>query len=172
MSNEWMRNLDDQGRTPLDRAFSSGHRSLAETMMRQEKLDQQEALYGSTPLHRAAYLGLTPAVRSLIQYGADPQARDAHAETPLFKAVREGHYETVQYLLEYCNPNDTSSDGLTPMHWACIAGHADVAELLSRRGGDPWLRNEAIDGLTPMGMAEIMGHEDVYEVLNRGRAFV
>ncbi len=165
MHEKWLHQMDPEGRTPLDRAFDSGHMALAELMLRQEKDDQSESLAQSTPLHRAACLGLGDAVRSLMQYGADPTAADAQGETPLHKAVRLGHEPTVWLLVARSDVNARSNQGMTPLHWACATGNVELASVLTRYGADPHLKNDAIDGLSPMDMALEMGYDELAEVM-------
>ena len=147
MQEKWLHQMDAEGQTPLDRAFESGHMALAELMLRQEKEDQIESLAQSTPLHRAACLGLSDAVRSLVQYGADADVADGQGETALHKAVRAGHEPTAWLLVGRSDVNARSNQGMTPLHWACALGNADLASVLIRYGADPHLKNEAIDGL-------------------------
>lgn len=166
MKSEWLHMMDDDGRTPLDRAFSSGHMVLAEMMLRQEKQDQNEALSGCTPLHRASYLGLTAAVRSLLTYGSDPKAADEQGELPLHKAARQGHLETVRVLAECSNVNAVSAEGMAPIHWASLTGRVDVVQVLLDNGADVNQRNESLDGLTGYDLANLMG----YSEMSRARA--
>ena len=44
MKGDWLQKLDTTGRTPLDRAMGSGHRAVAEILLRQEREDQQQIL--------------------------------------------------------------------------------------------------------------------------------
>jgi ankyrin repeat protein len=161
MSGEWLYKMDGHGHTPLDRAFNSGHMALAEIMLQQHKEDQNAADSGDTPMHRAAHLGLSEAVKSLLQYGADPSARDRHGETTLHKAVREGCERIVEMLVDRCDVNARCNLGMTPLHWACLNGHAGIVRLLLSHGADPNLANDTVDGLTPTEIAGIMEYDEV-----------
>lgn len=167
MTNAWLYIMDGSGMTPLDRAFGSGHRAIAEALMNQEKA--LDAKTDGTPLHRAALKGLTAAVSSLLRCAADPRARNAQGETPLHLAVREGHYDTARVLLEQskADPNATCTHGLTPLHWASITGRGDLFELLLAHGGDPWVRGEYLDGLTSIDIAMSMGYAELTEWLEQ-----
>ena len=124
-----------------------------------------------TPAQRGAIQSLmdhNTAVRASLREAASlPAARYVRDYGRL--AVDMSHLETVRLLLQFCNPNAASNDGLTPMHWACIAGHVEVAQLLAACGGDPWFRDEYIDGLTPIKLAAIMGHESLSQGLSGQR---
>lgn len=161
MKSDWMHMMDDDGRTPLDRAFGSGHMVLAEMMLRQDKYDQNEALNGCTPLHRAAYLGLTAAVRSLLTYGANAIAADEQGELAIHKAARQGHVETVRLLAEHSNINAVNAEGMTPLLWASLTGRDDVMQVLIDHGADLNHRNESLDGLNAMELAELMGYREI-----------
>ena len=165
MSGQWLHMMDAQGLTPLDRAFDSGHMAVAEMMLRQELMDQSESLKGSTPLHRAAALGLTEAVRSLLNFGGQPMSRDFQGETALHKAVRQGHKAVATLLVDRCDVNAKSSDGMTALHWACLNGNQELVEPLLARQADPCLRNDYLDGLTPVDMAVSMKYRDLVETL-------
>jgi len=167
----WLHALDDNGKTPLDRAFGSGHMALAEMMLRQVKDDERELETKSPPMHRAAYLGLTDAVQSLLRIGSDPTQVDSLNETPLHKAVREGHAGTVAALLESCNVNAEGSMGMTPLHWACVTGNREIAELLLTRGADPHKRDECLDGLTAADMADSLGYTEISELIRSGATY-
>lgn len=163
----WLHSLDQNGVTPLDRALRSGHMALAETMLRQEKYDQQDTLTGATPLHRAACLGLAEAIRSLLAYGAQANARDFHEELALHKAVRAGDLASVRILAEHSDINAAGSTGFTALHWAALAGRADIAQVLLARGADPHQANEWMDGLSAVKIAEIMGYAELARTLSQ-----
>lgn len=171
MNNDWLRTMDKDGMTPLDRAFRSGHMAVAEFMLEQDREDRAENLQGTNPLHRAACLGLTEAVRSLLGYGANPTTRDQYGENAMHKAARKGNLHVVEALAEVSDVNTKSSSGMTPLHWACLTGNAEVVRVLLQHGADPFLRNEAMDGLTPSDLATIMEYEDICQLLGAGLCF-
>jgi ankyrin repeat protein len=166
MKSVWLHTLDDSGKTPLDRAFGSGHMALAEMMLRQVRDDETEMERKAPPMHRAAYLGLTEAVQSLLRIGTDPSQLDDLSETALHKAVREGHRETVEALLETCDVNAESNIGMTPLHWACVTGNQEIAELLLSHGADPNMRDECIDGMTAADMANSLGYTEIADLIS------
>lgn len=166
MKTVWLHTLDDSGKTPLDRAFSSGHMALAEMMLRQVRDDEEDLERKAPPMHRAAYLGMTDAVQSLLKIGSDPSQLDDLSETALHKAVREGHIETVQALLVTGDVNAESNIGMTPLHWACVTGNDEIVALLLEYGADPHKRNDFIDGMTPSNMAESLGYTEIVALLS------
>lgn len=172
MANNWLHTMDGHGLTPLDRAFASGHMSIAELMLRQEKEDQSEALKGSTPLHRAAYLGLNEAVQSLMTYGSDPSVVDRQGETALHKAVRKGHVGIVKLLITRCDVNHASHIGMTPLHWAAATGNLELVKMLLAQGADATVPDEYIDGLTSAALAALMGYKDLETYFHAREVYV
>jgi ankyrin repeat protein len=164
--------MDNEGMTPLSRAYESGHVALAELMLHQEREENSESLKGSTPLHRAAYLGLTEAIESLIRYGADPMIADRTGDIPLHKAVREGHLAAAQALAAVSNVNQSNNYGMTALHWACLNGRTDIAEMLLQYGADAYLRCACLDSLSPVEMAVKMRYVDLREQLGVKESFV
>ncbi len=172
MKNEWIHTIDDEGKTPLDRAFHSGHMAIAELMLRQDRLDKEECEKGLySPIDRAAYFGLCKAVEVLL-HTTNPDLRDRHGETALHKAVRGGNVETTALLVDVCDVNVRSGDGMTALHWACLRGELEIVRMLLSADADPNMRNEALDGLTPKDLAHLMAHEELTELLSAREAFV
>lgn len=89
----------------------------------------------------------------------------------LHMAVERGMLWAVRQLLDYTpvSPDDTSllsstdEDGRQPLHFACLRGHRDVADLLLQRGADIDARGN--DRATPIDDACFKGHKDVVELL-------
>ena len=44
------------------------------------------------------------------------------------------------------------NDGMTPLHYACMCEHANVVELLLKRGADPSIIDD--DGFSPVQATE------------------
>ena len=157
----WLNNIDETGRTPLERAFACGHRNLVELLMEQEQLDKATTVSGATPLHRAASLGLLEAIQSLVTFGSNVNEEDETGELPLHKAVRAQATDVVAYLAEYSDINHQCNNGFTPLHWAALMGNLEMLHLLADKGGDPWLRSNTMDDLSPITIAEVMGFTNV-----------
>lgn len=168
MTGLWINRVDEELRTPLDRAAHSDHMALTELLLRQEAEDSAANLEGSSVLHIAAYLGLHEAVDSLLQQGKHPNEKDHFGETPLHKAAKNGHYEVVRLLTAYgADVNELNMLGLSPLHWVALNGQALIAEHLIEMGADPKLADDYLDGLTPLQLARIMGYEAVVRVLDK-----
>jgi ankyrin repeat protein len=85
--------------------------------------------------------------------------------TPLHVAARTGLTQYARQLLQErdADPNAISGHGDTPLYWAAIDGHADVAQLLIDNGADP--DGEANEGYKPLHKAASRNRADVAKVL-------
>jgi len=168
VSSDWRYQMDEQGETPLSRAYKSGHGALVALVQQYEDENQPSKVAGLPPLQRAAYWGLENAVRRMLDSGADPSERDEQGETPLHKAVRQGHRVTVQLLLEHgANANSPDNMGMTTLHWAALSGHQEVAELLLEKGAEVNVRDGFAGGLTPLSVAKLMGYDELAETIGQ-----
>ena len=92
-----------------------------------------------TALHCAAYGGFSECVSVLLEEGrATVNLQDLEGITALHWACSTGSLEVVQQLLinAGADPNLMEVDGgrLTPLDYAIIGGHQDVAQLLIESG--------------------------------------
>lgn len=84
----------------------------------------------------------------------------------LNRAVKHGALSTVQAMLkahpELVNAKD-SRIGATPLHWAVIRNHSDIAELLIDKGADV----NAVDkfGMTPLHKAASFNRKNMTKLL-------
>jgi ankyrin repeat protein len=159
MNSNWIHRMDVEGKTPLDRAFETGHRTIAEMLLRREEEQSTEGEEDQAPLHRAAALGLDTAVKSLITCGLSPDATDTNGQTALHLAVRAGHTQVVY-------------EGMTPLHWASIVGNTEIAELLIAQGGDPSVPNDLMDGVNTTQLAGLMQYDELSTALDSRESFV
>ena len=117
-------------------------------------IDEYVASSGFCPIHIASSSGATESIEKLIRAGANCSARTKDATsgskgavdmTPLMLAAQEGHMGVVQALAQsgMSGTNEvTKSEKRTALHYASMAGHADVVQWLIERGGaDPTLRD-------------------------------
>ncbi|HEX8097952.1 MAG TPA: sigma-70 family RNA polymerase sigma factor [Pyrinomonadaceae bacterium] len=122
---------DRLGNTALILAVDSGHREVAELLLRA----------GVKPdIHEAAAVGRTELVADLAR--DDASLLDSYSPegfTPLALAAHFGHEETAEFLLAHgaqVNAVSRNELGVTPLHAALYGRRVEVAKLLLARGAD------------------------------------
>lgn len=85
---------------------------------------------GMTPLHEAG----PNAALALLAAGADPLARDAAGNVPF-------HWRD-HVVLQVAGVNVRNTAGMTPLHFAAMAGNEARIDRLLAAGADPTLRTE------------------------------
>jgi ankyrin repeat protein len=114
----------------------------------------------STALIRAAGEGHEQIVQLLLDRGADVQVSNQVRETALTRAAAHGHLSVAAVLLDAgCGVNGNCHHSLgcnTPLEWALLNGHSEVASLLRKRGADPNLA---------MGMITYRQRLDLVDIL-------
>jgi ankyrin repeat protein/Mg2+ and Co2+ transporter CorA len=126
---------DDQKRTPLHWAASTGKKELCEMLLRRPKLPRAnvDAIEDrqKTALHLAVTHGRDDIVELLLAHGADVMARSDGSWTPLHNACDQGSVKIVKMLLEVgADINAPLLNRKTPLHVAAQAGHLDVVNRL------------------------------------------
>eukprot|EP00898_Chlorokybus_atmophyticus_P000139 jgi/Chlat1/1125/Chrsp111S08642 len=75
-------------------------------------------------------------------------------------AASAGDVAKVKRLLKGgADPNGSGGGGHTPLHYAALAGHADICRALLAAGADPNARTAA-GGATPLHRAALKGHAE------------
>lgn len=90
-----------------------------------------------SPLHCAAYSGSMACCSELIKVDAFVNQADNEGITPLHWACAGGNSDCVQYLLSCgANPNamDYTDQRLTPLDYAILASHQELAQSLIAQG--------------------------------------
>jgi len=124
-------------------------------------------MFDASPLFFAAQTGDVENISLLLAKGADPNRRmnmiGMFPTSPLFAAVPFGDPAAVKALLAGgANIRETDRQGLTALHWAAVAHHADVAQTLIAGGADM----NAVDrfGYTPLLYAATVDFGDAETV--------
>jgi len=92
----------------------------------------------------------------------DMNVRDVEGRTLLHWATDYGFKKEVEYLLQWISPNETDSEGKSPLHLA----NYEIAELLLKHGADPNLRDR--HGRTPLHYAAARDGSVVMLLLEAG----
>lgn len=99
----------------------------------------------------------------------------AAACSEMHDAAKEGDLERVRALLKECPDLANSKDNykFTPLHWAAIRGHLDVAKLLLANKADVHAKdNLLLEGCTALHYAASRGYIGVAELLLANKAYV
>ncbi|MBM3738444.1 MAG: hypothetical protein FJW39_21900 [Acidobacteria bacterium] len=116
-------------------------------------------------LHTAVRSGELPRVKELLEKGTNANERDSLGGTALHDACWAGDVRMADLLLDHrADPNLRHLEGgSAPLHYAVITNHADVVELLLRRGAD--LRAKSATGATALHLAANRGFLPLVELL-------
>ncbi|RMX60381.1 hypothetical protein pdam_00021316 [Pocillopora damicornis] len=128
---------DNEGRTALMWAAGKGSESALKTMLEHNLDVHAKDKLGGTALHSAAYSGHVNCVKLLIQFGACVDALDMLQHTPIFRACEMGHTEVVNNLIllgKRATNLFVFSSRLTPLDYAIIGDHQDVAQYMIEQG--------------------------------------
>jgi ankyrin repeat protein len=159
--------IDPDGVTVLHKAlhiYSSQRIAIVRQLIAAGADVNAAARDGRTPLHWACDFDVPEAVPLLLGAGVKVEARDEDGNTPLFSArpeaarmlieagadVRATNYEgnvplhrNHQAALLAPGVNVRNRAGLTPLHYAAMAGNTRGIEWLLAQGADPKLRTTA-----------------------------
>lgn len=167
LGNEKMLNeVDSKGNTPLHFACLKGNADILIEFTNTGVNVNVANNAGVTPLHNACEAKMYyEQLSSLVSKGANPYAADAKGRLPLTIIFSSGSDSQISTLLS--NSSDTKADlskldeslvnavhpetKKTLLHYACEAGHINLAAALLERGADP---NQAdAKGNTPLMLA-------------------
>ncbi|KAJ3308149.1 hypothetical protein HDV04_001724, partial [Boothiomyces sp. JEL0838] len=145
-------NVDLQcfGNTPLISACKSNHIQVVELLLK--TLDP--SVNNNECIRICAKYGYIDLVKLLLK---DPRVTPTDT---LWRCCINGHYNTVEYLMDYCDPSESNN---LAIRQACINGNIDIIKcLLNDSRVDPSdYDNEAIK------YASYFGHLKVVEMLLR-----
>jgi ankyrin repeat protein len=164
--------------TPLHKAARRGDPYMVDVLLRKGAEPDARSQGGHTPLHYAAEAGDAQSVRLLLKHRVDLRAVTYDGRTPWHYAVLGGHRDAAGILREAGageppgihdaasfgdfervrleakrDPgavNSRDRRGLSPLHYAALHDHRDVAEFLLVHGADA---NALWDGRTPLLLA-------------------
>ncbi|XP_050954763.1 transient receptor potential cation channel subfamily A member 1b isoform X1 [Labeo rohita] len=118
-----------------------GLKNLPETVLQCNAVKEMlsdEDVEGCTPLHYACKLGIHDSVKNMLGLNISVGQKSREKKSALHFAAEYGRINTCKRLLETLTDskmlNDWDEKGLTPLHLASRAGHAQVVELLLRSG--------------------------------------
>jgi len=118
---------------------------------------------GRTPLD-VAIAFKQPLITDLLRKHGGKTRDELKAAESIVVAVELGNIEAVkQHLNDGTEVNAKGGTGRTPLHWAAIEGHKEIAELLIAEGADVNAKNNR--DMTPLHQAARSGRKEVAELL-------
>lgn len=125
--------------------------------------------FGWSVAHQACNRGNLQLVRQLSRKGEALLQKCQAGNSVLHVAARSGQLEVIRFLpsQKQVNINGKNKNGWTPLMWAAIVGHSEVAQLLIQATCDIYARDEK--GMTALMWAAKHGHQGVAkQLLNAG----
>ncbi|KAI0860271.1 ankyrin repeat-containing domain protein [Xylaria cubensis] len=122
---------DEDGKTPLWWAASSGHASIVAHLVAKGANPDQDDRNGLKPLHVAAQNNDAAVVKVLLESGV----------RPLTEKTRE--YDSPYNFIKICG-NAPRSVGHTALMYACRAGHLEAVDAFMPFIEDPEVANQAL----------------------------
>ncbi|TVY89087.1 Ankyrin [Lachnellula willkommii] len=161
---------DEDGRTPLHWACSTGKKRLAEQLLTRPRgpkayIDAVDGR-GKTSLHLAVPRDRDDIVQMLLDYGASLHARSDGGWTPFHNACQIGSEKIVGILIDAgADINAKLLNGMSPLHLAAEGGHLEVVKRLLNCQN---IKRAARDsfGSTPFLRAAQNRHKDIVKLLS------
>lgn len=166
--------IDDEGKTCLFAACSSGSQPIAEMIYRLggSKLLAIQDNEGLSCAHAAASAGHVAVVRALYRLtgGGVPLmlTRDKRGRCAIGAAAAEGRDAVVFALFKMgVSLNNQDENGETPAQIAAAGGHHSVLQMLYELGGSNLLLASTPAGASCMQLARKNGHKKCMMVLQQ-----
>lgn len=170
---------------PLHLAADKGYFEIAEYLIKNGANVNLMDKWGRTPLHLASNKGFIKIIQALLANKADLNLKDANDRTPLSIIVRKKNLsseqiESAKILIKngadintkiVCNKNNCNYPwevGRTPLHWAIINGHTQIAKLLISEGANIDLADNK--GETPLHFACLFANYEIFKLLDVKKA--
>ena len=128
--------MDNSGFGPLHYACKSGNTVMIELLC--EKYGAVVDLrnqHGMCPIHLAVLGNHSDAVCSLAKFRASVESQTASKDTSIYLAAHCGYADLCIYLGSELGANLVSKgdSGMTPLHIACVNGHAHVVKKMLQK---------------------------------------
>jgi ankyrin repeat protein len=148
---------DYEGLAPIHRASESRSQDVLQLLLHHHADVYIRNKRGSTPLHRAVARDHLEACRLLLEHGADVNAWNHLGFTLSYAS------DFTWVLLEHNVKEEFHNKGMTPLHYAALCGHLEVAQLLLKHNAE--VNAQGHNGLTPFLFASARQHTKVWELL-------
>ena len=133
-------NIDTPTETTLDSALTwactLGNEQVVDLLLSQNTDVEHRTKDGCTALMFASLAGHIEVARMLLDHGAEINVEsDSNKDSPLTFACWKGHQDVVELLLERkADIEHRTKEGFTPLMFAALGGHKEVAYSLLRHG--------------------------------------
>ncbi|MBN2461630.1 MAG: ankyrin repeat domain-containing protein [Candidatus Cloacimonetes bacterium] len=136
---------DTSGITPLHDAAWRGDVKVVRFLVENGAKVNTRSNQGMTPILNSAFTDSVAVLRYLLEQGADVNCFDHENKacysswgTPLLQTVKRGKLEMSKMLIDHMAEVDLKerSSLRVPLHYACMAGYSDLADLLIDAGAD------------------------------------
>ena len=111
----------------------------------------------------AAWEGNIPMMQLFLEHGADIDHVSPIGEQALQLAAWKGHLPAVRWLVDHGAAVDRGPKQWGALHYAALAGHGEIVQLLLERGADVNARTP--NDSTALMMTAREGHEDLARIL-------
>lgn len=172
----------DDGQTPLHQAAGYGHKHLVELLLAHKANVNAKDNQGETPLRWATANGRNDVAELLQQRGQfsflkrlfGAKRNVGHTPAPshtqpmaIDQVALSGNISAAKELLKRDSNLVSRKDefGRTALHFAAVAGHTNIVELLVGNGADINAKNN--DGHTPLMLAREYEHRELTEWLRQ-----
>ena len=161
-------NVDEGGFTPFHLAVSLGHLDTVESFLNKLSIDITTTVTnGKNALHLAATtnnLALMVLLLKIKDASCLINQPDSQLITPLHDAARCGQLNQVTLLLDNGAMASITSEGYSPLHYACEEGHLSVAKKLLER--HPFQKDLSTKNKsTALHLAALRGHATIVKFL-------
>ena len=86
----------------------------------------------------------------------------------IYEAAYDGNIEAVkQHLAAGTDVNVKDGIGVTPLHFAVLGGHKELAELLIANGADVNAKTNTGGGITPLDSTFYFNHTETADLLRK-----
>lgn len=142
---EWSRDRDEDGLTPLLRAARNNDTDTLKTLVHKANLNSRY-YDGETALHLAVEKGNVNAAKLLLSAGAAVDARNNYLATPLMKAAYMGDLPMAEELLKAgANLRLFNMERKTPLHFAVEGQKNTMVGLLLKAGAPAGIKGPGGD---------------------------
>lgn len=149
--------------------ISRGDFQAALSTLSAEKNEMNSALLQACALNQPDLCCELLDVNQLEDLAADPNVKDSAGLTPMHIAARAGFVQVCEALLDHGERTKIDSTDLelkTPLHYACLHGQLQVAQLLVRSGANVDFQDDQRN--TPLHYAAELGYNELVRyLLNR-----